>query len=553
MSGFTVSLQAGDCLHLWFRPAPDVSAAVVTLSIGGATTRREVRGPARNPLPVVWESPASGEAQVAWDDGEAAVSLAYSFTPAAALRTGIRVLWTSEMSRIDGARYRFHVGPPFGWMNDPNGLCEVDGVTHLFYQHNPHGRRWDTMHWGHAISRDGIAWVHQPLALLPHEDLVRGAAPQGGAFSGNALPRPDGTVRLFYTDRDDGRLGAREWQMTAVMAEDLTVSPATVLLDTHPPLPGYRNDWRDPFVFAGPDGRLKMLLGGADASGSAVLLYETDDPEGVDGWRFVDILFHEASWRHIPAECPCMIRLDGEDLWVLIFGLIGSRDALTRRRNLTRTHIGRFDGRRFLPMHEHELDFGTDCYAMQVWRGADGPRGIAWAANWTDVYADRDFETAMTLPRRLLWREGRLLTPPIDAVETLRKGSPISVVVGGRHHLENGLAEVRLDDLRGEPLTVMLDHPTHEAMLSYDGETLELHYEPPGNRSGPSYQAALLDLRELRIFVDVGLIEIYVDGGRACCTKRIDSSLPFTAIRLASGSTTLAAMVWSLQQASTRC
>ena len=545
MTSLAVSLQEGDHLHLWMRPWRDGIVATVSICLGSETYVLRTQGPTRNPLPFSWQSPASGEASVNWVEDSTDVSVLYAFSPAKVADEGIRVLWTSAAATVSGERYKVHFAPPFGWMNDPNGLCEVDGVTHLFYQHNPHGRRWDTMHWGHATSRDGVSWVHQPIALLPREDLVRGVGKQGGAYSGTALPRAYG-MRLFYTDREDGRMPIREQQMTAVLHDGMVAGPSSLLLDTHPPLPGYRNDWRDPFVFEGPDQRMKMLLGGADAVGSVVLLYETDDPEGASGWRFVDVLMREATLRGIPAECPCMIRLDDEDLWVIIFGLIGSRDEATQRRNLTRTSIGRFDGRHFQPIAQHELDVGTDCYAMQVWRSADGPRGIAWAANWTDVSTDREFESAMTLPRRLLWKDGRLTTPPIAAVDTLRRGSPVTLAAGAVVSLPSGLAEVTLAIKTGTPFTLAIYHPSLTTTINYNGDVMELQYPAGVGQNKPSYRAPCPELTTMRVFVDIGLVEIFVDEGQTCCTKRVDSALPFTAVGLSNGAQIRSAQVWAL-------
>ena len=64
-------------------------------------------------------------------------------------------------------RGQFHFSPQSGWMNDINAPLYYHGVYHLFYQHNPHGLYWDTMHWGHATSTDLVHWTQQPIALEP--------------------------------------------------------------------------------------------------------------------------------------------------------------------------------------------------------------------------------------------------------------------------------------------------------------------------------------------------------------------------------------------------
>src|SRR4051812_30796014 len=90
-------------------------------------------------------------------------------------------------------RGQFHFSSQSGWMNDPNGLLYYKGVYHFFYQHNPHGLEWATMHWGHATSTDLVHWTQKPIALEPgvHPgDLWSGA---GVVDSANPSARRTGT------------------------------------------------------------------------------------------------------------------------------------------------------------------------------------------------------------------------------------------------------------------------------------------------------------------------------------------------------------------------
>ena len=44
---------------------------------------------------------------------------------------------TAEKAAGDDWRLRFHLMPPTGWLNDPNGLSEDKGTNHIFFQYNP--------------------------------------------------------------------------------------------------------------------------------------------------------------------------------------------------------------------------------------------------------------------------------------------------------------------------------------------------------------------------------------------------------------------------------
>ncbi|HWJ72461.1 MAG TPA: GH32 C-terminal domain-containing protein [Kaistia sp.] len=540
------ALNAGETLHVFQKPVGGAAESVVVLASADGV-ERELRGPVSDDFTQTGASDlAAGPASLSFDDAATAVSLAYAFHPGTVLKTGIRTLFTTERNRPNTARHLLHLAPPFGWMNDPNGLSQVDGLTHLFYQHYPHSHRWNTMHWGHAVTSNGVDWTHLPIMVLPRPELLASDEKVGGVFSGSAINLPDGGLRLYYTDREDDRLPNWEWQMTAVTKDLVTVGPSSPVVSETPTLPGFGKNFRDPYVFKGPDGLWKMLLGGGTDTAAVVLLYETDDPDGVADWRFVGVVHEEPTTQKLPAECPCMVALDGEGegLHALILGLLGSRDEVSRRRNVTVAMIGRFDGTTFAPIERFELDYGTDCYAFQGITGVDGPFGYSWAANWTDVFKDRDFPSAMTFPRRLVWKGGKLFTPPLETVDALRLPAPPTALppTASPVSLNQGIGEIEIEiGAKGEPFDLAFAHPKVGLTLGFDGHVLELHFKAPGTRPSPRYFIEDIAPAKLRIFVDVGLIEIYVDDGRWCITKRIDSDEPIASVTLSAQPGTIAA------------
>ncbi len=64
----------------------------------------------------------------------------------------------------------------------------------MFFQYNPGGAFWGSMHWAHASSPDMIHWHHEPIALAP----TPGGYDRYGVFSGSAV-LDGGKPTVIYT------------------------------------------------------------------------------------------------------------------------------------------------------------------------------------------------------------------------------------------------------------------------------------------------------------------------------------------------------------------
>lgn len=543
---------AGTCVHLWFRAAR--AGGVAAIWLDGPEGRAPLAETEAHADFVFVEARLGPHgATLAWDRGATQVSCVYAFDPVRVWEEGVRFAHVAPAARSPDLPESYHFRPPLGWMNDPNGFCRVGDIYHLFYQHYPHDLRWRSMHWGHAVSRDLLTWTHLPIFLQPHPEVEERHDGKGGVYSGSAIALPSGRgLRVFYTDSAAGRQPVPQQQLTATSPDGVRAGPAEVIVAAPPPGQGLGTDFRDPFVFRGPDGGWLMLLGSADAHGGALLLYRTGDAEARTGWTFVGVLHRDGRTATRVVECPAMVPLgpkeDPGTLWALTYSQLGSTDPRTGRRNLSTALVGRFDGTSFAPAFERELDFGTSSYAFQAFEDNGGPVGIAWLANWASWDRVSDFPTAMTLPLRLTLapEQDALLVSPIPAVEGLRRDAldAETLLRGAWLSLPRGTAEVALDlTAPGRPLRLEIAHPDVPLGVAVGPEGLEIVHEEPA----PRLIALGARPARLRIFLDTGSIEVFADDGRWSGTHRVPGAGRFTAIRLvADPADVAAARAWDL-------
>jgi fructan beta-fructosidase len=290
-------------------------------------------------------------------------------------------------------RPRLHFSPRAGWINDPNGLIHVDGIWHMFFQHDPHSTVHGLMHWGHASSSDLVRWTEHPVAL--HPDAL------GACFSGSAIETPSGEIKLFYTAHSTNPDGSdHQVQCTVHANRSLTQ------FESDPSNPVIVNPglavFRDPkVIWHAPTACWIMVL----TQGQSIGFYSSPD---LAQWQH-ESNFGDGEGRHGtgPWECPDLVELrapDGTNRWVLIVGIATDGPG---GGSGTQYFVGRFDGHRFANDNPPEtvlwMDHGRDFYAAQTFFGASEPTAIAWASNWQ--YAretpTQSFRGCMGLPRRL--------------------------------------------------------------------------------------------------------------------------------------------------------
>ena len=354
-------------------------------------------------------------------------------------------------------RPAFHVSPYVGWMNDPNGFSYYQGEYHLFYQYNPYDTHWDSMHWGHVVSKDLLHWEYLPAALAPDEDYDK-----MGCFSGSAIELDDGRQLLMYTAVDHETLedgSKRDIQTQAVAVGDgrdyVKYEKNPVLTEKDLPEGASKVDFRDPKIWKGKDGNFYCVIGSRPADGSGqILLYRSAN--GFD-WEFVSILAENKKRFGKMWECPDLFELDGKAVLIVSPMEMEAEGLEYPNGHGVVCQIGTYDDETgtFTCEHAQSIDYGIDFYAPQSTQTPDGRRVmIGWMQNWAFVNQHAETEPwfgQMTLPRELSIVDGKLIQRPTKEFDALRK-NPVS------HNgvCVSGLEAVKLEGIEGRVADVEL-------------------------------------------------------------------------------------------------
>lgn len=299
-------------------------------------------------------------------------------------------------------RLNYHFEPRKGWMNDPNGLIYFNGQYHAFFQHNPYQPVWGPMHWGHAVSDDLVHWQELEIALRPDMEYEN----TGGCFSGSAVEK-DGVLYLFYTSVSEklGQTQSVAMSRDGVHFEKYSGNP---VINKYPA--DGSADFRDPKVNL-INGSYYMVCGSGKDGVGKILLYRSGD---LLNWDYVGVLFEDAACGAV-LECPDLFKLG--DKYVLMFSKMGIKT------HTTQFIIGDFDGERFTEEYRCTPEGGPQFYAPQTFLDGKGRRIIiGWLYDWAKPLDEgADYAGALTIPRELSIKDGKLMDFPVEEARSLLK------------------------------------------------------------------------------------------------------------------------------------
>ncbi len=238
----------------------------------------------------------------------------------------------------DSYRPAYHYLAPANWMNDPNGTIFWKGRYHIFYQYNPHGAYWGTIHWGHASSTDLVHWADHPIALAP----TPGGADRNGCYSGAAFVNKAGVPTLIYHGVPDGIC-------LATSQDDLLIHwekhPANPVIPNPQPGDEYHIAGA-PCAWVEGDTYYAVTGNSINTPDKAYLFTATD----LAHWTYQYPFYEGGKWTEWGEDCGCPDFFPLGDKHVLLF---------TSHLRGAQYYIGSYADHRFTPERYERLAFGT--------------------------------------------------------------------------------------------------------------------------------------------------------------------------------------------------
>ena len=418
----------------------------------------------------------------------------------------------------------YHIVPPYGLMNDPNGLIYFKGQYHVFFQWNPTDTKHANKHWGHLVSDDMIQWKRVELALAPDQWFDK-----SGVYSGSAYVH-NNQLWLFYTGNvKDEEGNASSYQCLAVSEDGIHFEKKGPLFE-HPK--GYTRHVRDPKVWY--DARVDhywMVVGAQteDLKGDT-LVYRSED---LLYWVLNGSISVEEKEFGYMWECPDVIPFEEKDTF--IYSPQGIEAQGERFNNLYQTvvQLGQFtiDGKFVVDADNlTEVDAGFDYYAPQSFQAEDGRilqygwMGIPEGKEGLIPTIQDGWIHALTIPREVLVQNGKYLQKP--ARELWNLTTDVQKIQWNATRFESVLSSpaqvwtVNWKEAVQDKLAIQL---RNEIFIQYDAESQVLFVSRTDWETGEKEtrdRTLQSPLQHLNAWMDYSSLELFVNEGEEVFTLR---------------------------------
>lgn len=430
----------------------------------------------------------------------------------------------------DPWRLAFHQMPETGWLNDPNGAVQFNGLYHLYHQYVPDDPDGGLVHWAHKTSTDMVHFQEEDLFLSPDKPYNK-----DGVYSGSAFVKDD-EIHFFYTGNvkhpgeHDYTFSGREQNTVHIVSKDgFTVDYEEVVIPHEDYPEGFTDHIRDPKVFE-KDGIYYMVLGSRALNHRGkILLYESAD---LYDWTYKGVFIEGEKEMGYMWECPDFFETDEKD--VLIFSPQGLKATSHEFENTHNSgyYLGSVDWEKakFIPDSDFkELDRGFDFYAPQTFEDESGRR-ILWgwmglgdiSPEYSNPTVARGWQHAMTLPRELTVEDGKLKQRPLTEYQMLRANEneqSLSIQDSFEWEAQNQKSFeliITIEEVK-DKLSITLKEDT---VLSYDNHQFSLSHGPSG--FGRSERTVEIDnLTKIHVIADTSSLEIFLNDGDYVLSSRV--------------------------------
>ncbi len=419
----------------------------------------------------------------------------------------------------------YHLAPPTGLLNDPNGLIFDGEKYHLFYQWFPFDAIHGMKHWKHFITSD-FQTYQSADDLIPCELFE-----SHGCYSGGALKAGD-KLAMFYTGNtrrpsDNQRVPYQNLAIFDLAGKLISKRP---LLENAPQ--GYTEHVRDPKPYFAQNGKIRFVCGAQreNLSGTAIL-FEMDNLE--DTPRLLgELSIPDFNNQHVFMwECPDLFKLGNKDIFV--WSPQGKdRETYQFQNNYHATYaLGHLNHNTLKAESIAELDQGFDFYAPQTFSGLNNKQStimFGWIGLPDLTYPTDKFKwhSALTMPREIHLENHRLYQRPIAKIYENMTALSKQTLQGKGAIQDLDRAYLKFN-AQNQPFT--LNFFTNEK-----GETLRLSYQNGlicldrsqsaqtelMEKFGEQRYCELNELHNVEIFFDRSIMEIFLNNGEKVMTSR---------------------------------